>query len=67
MRKRHPPAGLCLTPWLFCCIEPQSVMDAMSNAIEGAEVMLLAASLTYKESANVSRSHTSAVACSRTL
>ncbi len=30
-------------------------MDAMSDAIEGAEVMLYGVSLRYKESANVSR------------
>ena len=29
-------------------------MDAMSEAIEGAEVMLYTVSLSYKESANVS-------------
>ena len=30
-----------------------STMDAMSDAIEGADVMLYAVSLRYKESANV--------------
>ena len=30
-----------------------STMDAMSDAIEGAEVMLYGVSLAYKESANV--------------
>jgi hypothetical protein len=30
-------------------------MDAMSDAIEGADVMLYGVSLQYKESANVSR------------
>ena len=30
-----------------------STMDAMSDAIEGADVMLYAVSLAYKESANV--------------
>ena len=30
-------------------------MDAMSDAIEGADVMLYGVSLRYKESANVSR------------
>jgi hypothetical protein len=29
-----------------------SVMDAMSEAVEGAEVMLYGVSLAYKESAN---------------
>ena len=33
-----------------------STMDAMSDAIEGADVMLYAVSLKYKESANVSAS-----------
>ena len=32
-----------------------STMDAMSDAIEGAEVMLYGVSLQYKESANVRR------------
>jgi hypothetical protein len=31
-------------------------MDAMSHAIEGADVMLYGVSLRYKESANVSHS-----------
>ena len=31
-----------------------STMDAMSDAIEGADVMLYGVSLQYKESANVS-------------
>jgi hypothetical protein len=31
-------------------------MDAMSDAVEGADVMLYAVSLRYKESANVSLS-----------
>ena len=31
-----------------------STMDAMSEAIEGADVMLYGVSLAYKESANVS-------------
>ena len=31
-----------------------STMDAMSEAIEGADVMLYGVSLEYKESANVS-------------
>ena len=31
-------------------------MDAMSDAIEGADVMLYGVSLAYKESANVSGS-----------
>ena len=31
-----------------------STMDAMSDAIEGADVMLYGVSLAYKESANVS-------------
>ena len=30
-------------------------MDAMSDAIEGADVMLFGVSLRYKESANVSQ------------
>ena len=35
-----------------------STMDAMSDAIEGADVMLYGVSLAYKESANVrSASH----------
>jgi hypothetical protein len=33
-----------------------STMDAMSDAIEGADVMLYGVSLRYKESANVSAS-----------
>ena len=32
-----------------------STMDAMSDAIEGADVMLYGVSLAYKESANVRR------------
>ena len=36
-----------------------STMDAMSDAIEGADVMLYGVSLRYKESANVSQT----VAC----
>eukprot|EP01046_Picozoa_sp_COSAG06_P083642 COSAG06_NODE_30526_length_537_cov_1.216895_1_plen_65_part_00 len=32
-----------------------STVDAMSDAIEGADVMLYGVSLRYKESANVSR------------
>ena len=32
-----------------------STMDAMSDAIEGADVMLYGVSLRYKESANVSQ------------
>jgi hypothetical protein len=32
-----------------------STVDAMSDAIEGADVMLYGVSLAYKESANVSR------------
>ena len=38
-----------------CCTVEQmkgSIMDAMSDAIEGAEVMLYGVSLPYKESAN---------------
>ena len=38
-------------------------MDAMSDAIEGADVMLYGVSLRYKESANVSRMH----GCSESL
>ena len=38
-----------------------STMDAMSDAIEGAAVMLYGVSLKYKESANVSAS-----GCART-
>jgi hypothetical protein len=33
-------------------------MDAMSDAIEGADVMLYGVSLKYKESANVRIAHT---------
>tara|TARA_B100000683_G_C12124020_1_gene404752 strand:- start:36 stop:185 length:150 start_codon:yes stop_codon:yes gene_type:complete len=33
-----------------------STMDAMSDAIEGADVMMYGVSLRYKESANVSDS-----------
>jgi hypothetical protein len=35
-----------------------STMDAMSDAIEGADVMLYGVSLKYKESANVRIAHT---------
>ena len=38
-------------------------MDAMSDAIEGADVMLYGVSLAYKESANVSASSCLAVWC----
>ena len=38
-------------------------MDAMSDAIEGADVMLYGVSLAYKESANVSASSSPAVWC----
>ena len=38
-------------------------MDAMSDAIEGADVMLYGVSLAYKESANVSASSCHAVWC----
>jgi hypothetical protein len=38
-------------------------MDAMSDAIEGADVMLYGVSLRYKESANVSCSCCSIVFC----
>ena len=41
-----------------------STMDAMSDAIEGADVMLYGVSLRYKESANVCRSHNAS--CSTT-
>ena len=34
-----------------------STMDAMSDAIEGADVMLYGVSLAYKESANVRRGY----------
>ena len=38
-------------------------MDAMSDAIEGADVMLYGVSLAYKESANVSASSCLVVWC----
>ena len=38
----------------FCYACSGSTMDAMSDAIEGADVMLYGVSLAYKESANVS-------------
>ena len=38
-------------------------MDAMSDAIEGADVMLYGVSLAYKESANVSASSCRALWC----
>jgi hypothetical protein len=37
-------------------------MDAMSDAIEGADVMLYGVSLRYKESANVSQRRLSSLA-----
>ena len=40
-----------------------STMDAMSDAIEGADVMLYGVGLAYKESANVSASSRPAVWC----
>ena len=41
---------------VFCVVTNMkgSTMDAMSDAIEGADAMLYAVSLRYKESANVS-------------
>ena len=39
--------GVCV------CTRAGSTMDAMSDAIEGADVMLYGVSLRYKESANV--------------
>lgn len=39
--------------WLDLMNMKGSVMDAMSDAIEGAHVMLYGVSLAYKESANV--------------
>ena len=41
-----------------------STMDAMSDAIEGADVMLYGVSLKYKESANVRIAHTRTAAAS---
>ena len=38
--------------WLDLMNMKGSVMDAMSDAIEGADVMLYGVSLRYKESAN---------------
>jgi|EP01046_Picozoa_sp_COSAG06_P025738 hypothetical protein len=38
-------------------------MDAMSDAIEGADVMLYGVSLRYKESANVRACHTQPAGC----
>ena len=43
----------CLNPKWCLCAWIGSTMDAMSAAIEGAEVMLYGVSLRYKESANV--------------
>ena len=44
--------------WQYLCAcehhATGSTMDAMSDAIEGADVMLYGVSLAYKESANVS-------------
>jgi hypothetical protein len=40
---KHPPV-----------VDAGSTVDAMSDAIEGADVMLYGVSLAYKESANVS-------------
>ena len=39
----------------MCGHDAGSTVDAMSDAIEGADVMLYGVSLQYKESANVSR------------
>ena len=39
--------------WLDLTHMKGSTMDAMSSAIEGADVMLYGVSLAYKESANV--------------
>jgi hypothetical protein len=44
LNTRSMPAALCGYPG--------STMDAMSDAIEGADVMLYGVSLQYKESAN---------------
>ena len=59
------------TSGVFSCgVCTGSTMDAMSDAIEGADVMLYGVSLAYKESANVSASSCPAVwcdACSRWL
>ena len=44
-----------LGPNLYECMVG-STIDAMSDAIEGADVMLYGVSLRYKESANVSAS-----------
>ena len=41
-----------------------STVDAMSDAIEGADVMLYGVSLKYKESANVRIAHTRTAAAS---
>ena len=39
--------------WFDLTTMKGSIMDAMSDAIEGADVMLYGVSLAYKESANV--------------
>ena len=47
-----------ISSWQYLCAcehhATGSTMDAMSDAIEGADVMLYGVSLAYKESANVS-------------
>ena len=42
------------TCYLLTGCDAGSTVDAMSDAIEGADVMLYGVSLAYKESANVS-------------
>ena len=52
------------TSGVFSCgVCTGSTMDAMSDAIEGADVMLYGVSLAYKESANVSGSSCLVVWC----
>eukprot|EP01046_Picozoa_sp_COSAG06_P003153 COSAG06_NODE_119_length_23111_cov_51.658613_21_plen_59_part_00 len=41
----------------MCGHDAGSTVDAMSDAIEGADVMLYGVSLKYKESANVRITH----------
>jgi hypothetical protein len=53
MRAADSPLFVLLTHVHTCCGAVKgSTVDAMSDAIEGAEVMLYGVSLAYKESAN---------------
>jgi hypothetical protein len=50
----HPFAALQLIGLALTGGDAGSTVDAMSDAIEGADVMVYGVSLAYKESANVS-------------